>query len=117
MESDLAVAEQRPQGVEVLANVTGGAVEVDTLALLDWSPVGHPQAEDQASSAGSLDRLGLTGHGDRVPGMGHGHGGAESYVRYLDGNGREGRERVEVVHLSEPHRRQAGGGGITGLTD
>jgi hypothetical protein len=49
--------------------------------------------------------------------MGDGHGGTESYVRYLDGNGREGRERVEVVHLSEPHRCQPGGGGITGLTD
>jgi hypothetical protein len=43
MECDLAVAEQRPQGVEVLAHVAGGAVEVDTVALLDWPPVGRPR--------------------------------------------------------------------------
>ena len=52
-------------------HVAGRAIEVPAVAVLDGAAVRDSEAENQPTSAGRLNGLGLTGHSDRMTSVGN----------------------------------------------
>ena len=97
--------ERGAQHLDVLTRVVRGAGVLEPVHALDDDRVRRADAEHQAAVGGGLGRHRLLRHGQRVPGVGGHHRGAElDAVGHLTGE----RERGQTVEAPRDVRHPAG---------
>ena len=114
---DLAVAQERHEHVEVLADVAQRLVERQPEHALDHQLVREADAEDEPAAADGLRGERLLGQRDRVTRVRRDDRRAELDARHLAAHDREGHERVHPEDLGEPEGREPVVGGSARRVD